>query len=859
TVGLAASGDDYVGVTASLRVSVTDDDSPGLSVAPSPLAVDEGGSGKLRVRLADKPAGGREVALVSDNSEVTLAPASLRFTADNWDTVQEVEVSAAEDDDAVGDSADITLTASGGGYANETASVTVNVTENDRAVLVLSPETLGVTEESSGSFTVALASEPSGAVTVRLARSGDTDVTVNPTSLSFTASNWKRPQTVTASAAADTDTEADRATIGLTASGGDYAGVTGEVAVTVTDNDKPGLVLSPASLRVDEGGSRTFEVSLVTQPSGEVTVRLSQDDDATNEDVTLDKTTLTFTASNWGTTQEVEVSAGDDSDAIDDSATIELTASGGGYGGVTRSVEVAVRDTDEAKLTITAGSDPLAVEEGKSAAFSVKLASEPSGAVTVDLSRSGDTDVTVDKSTLTFTAGNWNTAQEIEVSAAEDLDAIDDRAAIELSASGGGYGGVSGSVEVKVDDDETAALTITADKDPLEVDEGGEKTFTVRLASEPSGAVTVGLSRSGDTDVTVDKSTLTFTAGNWNTAQEIEVSAGDDADAIDDTATIKLTASGGGYRNITGSLTVTVNDDEEPGLTLSVQSLEIGEGAGGEKTFTVALASEPSGAVTVELARSGDTDVTLDKIQLTFTVDNWNTAQTVTVSAAEDADLLDERATISLSASGADYGGVSGEVAVTVDDNDEATLVITAAEPFEVAEGRSASFTVQLESEPSGEVTVELAQGDDTANDDVRLDKAALTFTTDNWGTPQSVTVRAVQDDDAVNDIVTLTLTAAGGGYAGVSDSVTVTVKDDDEAGLVLSDRHLSFEEGESASFKVQLKTRPSADVTVALGRPDHPDIRVDKISLRFTADDWNTAQTVTVSAAEDDDADNET
>ncbi|MBF2755608.1 MAG: hypothetical protein ISN29_10190, partial [Gammaproteobacteria bacterium AqS3] len=789
---------------------------------------------------------------------------SLTFTTSNWNTAQTVTVRAAEDLDAISDSAVLRLSAADGDYDGMSSTVSVSVKEKHTPALVLSSETLGVTEESNGSFTVRLASEPSGAVTVELARSGDTDVTLDKNSLTFTTDNWNQDQTVTVSAVHDDDTGVDRATIGLTASGGDYGSVTGSVEVTVTDNDTPGLSLSTASLSVDEDDSKFFEVSLVTQPSGEVTVELGQDDDATNYDVTLDKTSLTFTVDNWDTAQEVEVCTADDEDAIDDSATIKLTASGGGYGGVNNEVDVTVKDDDEAKLTITAGSDPLAVEEGKSATFTVVLASEPSGEVTVELGQDEDAsnnDVTLDKTSLTFTVDNWDTAQEVEVSAADDADAIDDRATIELSASGGDYGSVTGSVEVKVDDDEEAKLTITAGSDPLAVEEGKSATFSVQLASEPSEAVTVELARSGDTDVTLDKTELTFTVDNWNTTQTVTVSAAEDDDAIDDTATINLTASGGGYRNITGNLEVEVEDNDTAALTITAADpFKVAEG--GEKTFTVQLASEPSGAVTVELARSGDTDVTLDKTSLTFDADNWNTAQTVTVSAAEDDDASDDSATISLSASGGDYVGVSDSVAVTVTDNDTAGLSLSASS-LSVDEGGSKTLKVRLVTQPSGNVTVRLGQDQATANTDVTLDRTSLTFATDNWNQEQTVTVSAGEDDDAVNDSATIKLTAAGGDYAGVTGSVSVTVKDDD-VGLEVSTTSLTIAEGGNGTFTVQLASRPNVDVTVTLTQPTNTDVTIsdtdpdtagNQTTLTFTPSNWSATQTVTVKAAEDHDA----
>jgi hypothetical protein len=74
----------------------------------------------------------------------------------------------------------------------------------------------------------------------------------------------------------------------------------------------------------------------------------------------------------------------------------------------------------------------------------------------------------------------------------------------------------------------------------------------------------------------------------------------------------------------------------------------------------VALATKPSGEVTVTISGHASTDVTLSGTtlinnQLTFTVDDWNVAQTVTVKAAHDDDGSADTATLTHTASGGDY------------------------------------------------------------------------------------------------------------------------------------------------------------------------------------------------------------
>ena len=93
--------------------------------------------------------------------------------------------------------------------------------------------------------------------------------------------------------------------------------------------------------------------------------------------------------------------------------------------------------------------------------------------------------------------------------------------------------------------------------------------------------------------------------------------------------------------------------------------------------YTVALDTEPTANVTVTVAGHAGTDVTPNPTTLTFTASNWDAAQTVTVTAGDDADTTDDTVALTHSAASADndYGGIAiDEVAVTVSDNDTARV-----------------------------------------------------------------------------------------------------------------------------------------------------------------------------------------
>ena len=251
-----------------------------LTFSPTSVMVEEGGTATYTVRLGTAPTGTVTVTPSSNNGDVTFAPASLTFTTGNWSSPKMVTVSAGMDNDLTDDTATISHSASGGGYDSVTGNVGVTVTDNDVARLLFSTTSLLVTEGGSTTYRVRLGMMPSGTVTVTPSRTGSSDVTFAPPTLTFTTGNWNSWQTVTVSASEDSDQDNDEATLSHGASGGGYHALTGnvEVAVTVNDND----VLPPCTncvwitggSDITEGGDANFTVHANPAPSADMTVRL---------------------------------------------------------------------------------------------------------------------------------------------------------------------------------------------------------------------------------------------------------------------------------------------------------------------------------------------------------------------------------------------------------------------------------------------------------------------------------------------------------------------------------------------------------------------------------------------------------
>lgn len=126
----------------------------------------------------------------------------------------------------------------------------------------------------------------------------------------------------------------------------------------------------------------------------------------------------------------------------------------------------------------------------------------------------------------------------------------------------------------------------------------------------------------------------------------------------------------------------------DPGVTVAPITVDVAEG-GVTGGYTVVLASEPTADVTIAI--TVDAQVTTDVAFATFTPANWNTPQTVTVTAVDDTDVEGAHTgTITHAATSADaaYNGTAvSSVTANITDNDSAAPVNVLNNPsFEIAD-----------------------------------------------------------------------------------------------------------------------------------------------------------------------------
>ena len=252
----------------NVATTVSDIDTAGFTVSATTLSTSEiGTSDGYTIVLNTQPDGDVVIDLSSaDTNEGLVAPATLTFTARNWNAVQTVFVTPVDDLLIDGNqtynivmAVDASATVDTTGYALLTLDpVAVTNADNDTAGFTVSETTLNTTENgTSVNYTVVLNTMPDGDVVVGVASTDPGEGVADTISLPFNTVNWATPQTVTVTPVDDSIIDGSQLyhiamTINsvLTSDSTGYAALT-LAAVTVTNADEDtteGTLLSPVVL-----------------------------------------------------------------------------------------------------------------------------------------------------------------------------------------------------------------------------------------------------------------------------------------------------------------------------------------------------------------------------------------------------------------------------------------------------------------------------------------------------------------------------------------------------------------------------------------------------------------------------------
>ncbi len=789
----------------------------GITVTPTSLTIDEGGTGTFTVVLTTEPTDNVTIGVSSSDTAagtIPIASASLEFTPDSgatpWDNPQTVTVTAVPDyiiGSAAGYIIDLDVAASADSNYDglDPDDVSVTNTDTDVADFDVQIPAGGLTTDEDGSqatFTIKLMSKPSDDVTIAISSDSIDEGTVLPASLTFTPDNWNGLQTVTVTGVADGSVDGDvdyEIILGpVTSLDANYDGfvIGSNVPVTNIDNNSAGFTVNPTSLSTKEGETATFNVVLNSQPGSDVIIEVKSSDET---QVTASPSTLTFTTENWDASDHIVTVEGVKDGIVEDPKltdyTVELlpaTSSDDNYNGKDPDdVTVTNEDIDSPGYNIVPDElkkDPVTghlktTEDGGWATFTVNLKSQPQpGEVWLNVISNGPEGSVLPSGgiTLIFTQSNWKVPQTITVQGMDDS-ITDGNQVYSIGLTPNtfitedpDYKTAPPDVTMINIDNETADILVgTASNHTTEA--GVKATFTVKLVSQPMADVIINVSSLDISEGKTDKPSLTFTPdkdvpGGWNMIQTVEVTGQDDY--IQDgnqTFTVRLDPSPSIdtiYKDKLKDVSVINDDNDTAGFTIGPTNLETTED-GGTAFFDVRLNSEPMGDVVIGVTSENPTEGNVDKASLTFTPLNWGANQTVTITGLDDATVDgDQEYTVGLVVNSSDDSSYSlldpGDIIVTNIDTDTPGVRITL--PPEEADGiletsedgDAAAFTVRLDTKPETDVIVDVKNDYDTTEGTVS--PLSLTFTPLNWNAYKVVTVTG-EDDDETDGNITYSIT----------------------------------------------------------------------------------------------------
>ncbi|MBX7056636.1 MAG: DUF1554 domain-containing protein [Leptospirales bacterium] len=546
-------------------------------------------------------------------------------------------------------------------------------------------------------------------------------------------------------------------------------------------------------------------------------------------------------------------------------------------------------------------------EGGATDTYSLRLNQAPTAPVTIQVVP--DSQLSVSTTSLTFNSSNYSTPQGVIVTAVDDLIIEGNHFGYithSVSTSDLAFQSLNpGIVVAGITDNDSAGISLSTTT--VAATEGGATgAYTVVLTFAPTASVTVTATADSQTRVNGAASApLTFTAGacpgpgNWCVPQTITVSAVNDTvveGAHTGTITNAATSADPKYNGLAiSNVTANLTDNDAAGVSLveSGGSTVLVEN-GATDSINVSLTLQPSSNTTVRIDPDAQGDVGAgagNPLDLVFTTGacpgpgNWCTAQTVTVTAVNDAvDEGDHTTTITRTviAGPAPYVALAPvNIIATITDNDRGSVTFNTAGSVDVDELTPATadtYTIVLGYRPESNVTI-------TVDPDLQLSvngggagvATNLTFTGGaacppaNWCTAQTVSVTAIDDvaAEATPHTGVITHTVAAGSpaaYLALNPlaNVNVNIADNDSDGVLMvqSGGVTNVTEGGATdTYTIKLTSDPGVNVTINID----PDAQLDlgggadnAINLTFTTGacpgpgNWCANQTVTVTANDD-------
>ena len=250
----------------------------------------------------------------------------------------------------------------------------------------------------------------------------------------------------------------------------------------------------------------------------------------------------------------------------------------------------------------------------------------------------------------------------------------------------------------------------------------------------------------------------------------------------------------------TGSFTITPAPAKELRVSTPTSNSQVTEGSTTTSTFTVSLGQAPSGNVSVAVSSSDTGEGTVMPSTLTFTTMNYSTAQTVTVTSAQDTvhDGTQSWNVVLNPSSSADstYNGLSNvNVAMSTADDEPAptaTLQLSATSISE--DGGTTDVTATLSGVSAAATTITVSASPGSGTDFNLSSNTMLTIAAGQTTSTGQVRITAIDNNVFAADKSVTVSGAVSNTVGGISDpsSLTLTIENDEAERVLSSDSSLS-------------------------------------------------------------------
>ena len=357
SITINSSSDDsrFNNIEYTVQVKIKDNDDVGIIYDDSSIILNEGQSVVRTFKLKSQPLADVVLNISSDhNDKLTISSKQMIFTSSNWNINQSVIFTAIDDNIASGDlSFNIKIKPS------STDALYNNIPENVIPVTIKDDDIAGIIYDSTSSIlnegqyitrTFKLKSQPTSNVTLNISSNNSSRLSISKPSLIFTASNWDTEQSVKFTAIDDSIDDGDvTVSVNIKSSSADinYNNLSSGFEIIVKDNDTSGIIADTTQATINEGQHITRTFKLKSQPTSNVVLNISSND--TNSRLSISKSSLVFTESNWNIEQSVVFTAIDnnikDGD-VDVLVTIKSSSTDLSYNNLTSAFMITVKDDD---------------------------------------------------------------------------------------------------------------------------------------------------------------------------------------------------------------------------------------------------------------------------------------------------------------------------------------------------------------------------------------------------------------------------------------------------------------------------------------------------------------------------------